>query len=116
MIRIKYGSPIVAVLSLLILSAFAPRASTVAPTAIPSAHYKGLSCGETKTLLEQKRAEKNALTREQNNAATGHAVGVFLVLLPVGSILGSDKEGELAEAQREVLALEGAVTINYRNS
>ena len=73
-----------------------------------------MSCDETKAALEQTRAKKNALTNQQNNAATGDAVGVFFVLLPVGSIFGADVEGELAQAKGEVLALEGAVTINCR--
>jgi hypothetical protein len=64
--------------------------------------------------LEQKQAKRNALVNSQNNAATGDAVGVFLVLLPVGSIFGADKEGELAQAKGEVLALEGAVMINCK--
>lgn len=42
------------------------------------------------------------------------AVRVSLVLLPVGSIFSADKEGELAQEKGEVLALEGAITINYK--
>lgn len=62
----------------------------------------------------QKQAQKNALTNAQNNAATGDAVGVFLLLLPVGSIFGADKEGELAQAKGEVMALQGAISINCK--
>ena len=102
------------VVSSLAIAGCASRASSIAPTAIPSANYKGLSCEETKVALEQKRQKKYALTEQQNNAATGDAVGVFLVLLPIGSIFGADKEGELAQAKGEVLALEGAVTINCK--
>ena len=65
-------------------------------------------------MLSQKQAAQNALTKSQNNAATGDAVGVFLVLLPVGSIFGADVEGELAQAKGEVMALQGAVTINCK--
>jgi hypothetical protein len=42
------------------------------------------------------------------------AVRVSLVLLPVGSIFSADKEGELAQEKGEVLALEGAITINCK--
>jgi hypothetical protein len=100
------------ILSSLAIAGCASRADSIAPTAIPSANYKGLECEETKVALEQKRAKKYALTNQQNNAATGDAVGVFFILLPLGSIFGADKEGELAQAKGEVLALEGAVTIN----
>ncbi len=104
----------------IILAAFAiigceSRASSIAPVAIPSANYSGLSCEETKLALEQHRAKQYALANQQNNAATGDAVGVFLLLLPVGSIFGADKEGELAQAKGEVLALTGAVSINCKN-
>ena len=105
---------VVALFSLLVIAGCASRASSIAPVAIPSANYEGMSCDETKVALEQKKAKKNALTTQQNNAATGDAIGVFLVLLPVGSIFGADKEGELAQAKGEVLALEGAVRINCR--
>ncbi|MGY8998832.1 MAG: hypothetical protein ACKVIK_02840 [Rhodospirillales bacterium] len=42
------------------------------------------------------------------------AVRVSLVLLPVGSIFSADKEGELAQEKGDILALEGAITINYK--
>jgi len=65
------------ILSSLAIAGCASRADSIAPTAIPSANYKGLECEETKVALEQKRAKKYALTNQQNNAATGDAVGVF---------------------------------------
>ena len=97
-----------------VLANCAPRANSVAPIAVPSANYDKIDCEETKLLLAQKTAAKNALVKKQNNAATGDAVGVFLVLLPVGSIFGADNEGELAQAKGEVMALEGAVNRNCR--
>jgi hypothetical protein len=105
---------LVLLIAALAITGCASRASSIAPTAVPSANYKGHNCAETKVLLEQKQAKRNALVNSQNNAATGDAVGVFLVLLPVGSIFGADKEGELAQAKGEVLALEGAVMINCK--
>lgn len=92
----------------------ASRANSIAPVAVPSANYSGLSCEETKTQLAQRTAAQTALAKSQNNAATGDAIGVFLVLLPVGSIFGADKEGELAQAKGEVMALQGAVSINCK--
>ncbi len=93
----------------------APRASSVAPIAVPSANYDGYSCEETKELLAAKTAQQNALVRAQNNAATGDAASVFLFLLPLGSVFGADVEGELAQAKGEVLALTGAVNRNCRS-
>jgi hypothetical protein len=47
-------------------------------------------------MLAQKQAQMNALTKQQNNAATGDAASVFLFALPLGSVFGADVEGELA--------------------
>ena len=109
---VRYLSHILFLAFIIPVVGCASRASSVAPVAVPSANYKGLSCDDTKTMLKQKRAAKFALVKSQNNAAIGDAVGVFFVLLPVGSIFGADVEGELAQAKGEVMALEGAVSIN----
>ena len=58
----------------------------------------------------------NALTKQQNNAATGDATSVFLVLLPLRSVFGADVEGKLTQAKGEVMALQGAVSINCKKS
>lgn len=88
----------------------ASRASSVAPVSVPAADYAGLSCTEARGLLAEKREQENALSRQQNRAATADAVGTFLVLLPVSSLFGGDKEGELAEVKGEVNALERKIT------
>ena len=98
----------------LVAAGCASRASSVAPVAVPSSNYAGLSCDETKTMLSQKQQAQYALTKSQNNAATGDTIGVFLLGLPVGSIFGADVEGELAQAKGEVMALQGAVSINCK--
>jgi hypothetical protein len=98
----------------IVLAGCASRASSVAPVAVPSSNYAGLSCEETKTMLSQKQAAQSALTKSQNTAATVDAVGVFFLFLPVGSIFGGDVEGELAQAKGEVSALQGAVSINCK--
>lgn len=115
------GNPMTSILKLALVGACAlsfagcaSRASSVAPVAVPSSNYAGLSCDETKTMLSQKQASQSALTRSQNNAATGDAVGVFLLLVPVGSVFGADVQGELAQAKGEVMALQGAVSINCK--
>ena len=93
------------------LSGCASRASAIAPVAVASSDYKDLSCDEARALLTQKREIEIALTKQQNNAALGDAAGVFLVLLPLGSVFGADREGELAMAKGEVDALERRITV-----
>jgi len=102
--------------TLFLVTGCASRASSIAPVAVPAANYKGLSCDETRTLLTQKQASLASLTSSQNSAATGDAVGVLFLLLPVGTIFGADKEGELAQAKGEVMALNGAISINCKGS
>ena len=67
-------------------------------------------------ILQQHVVNKNVQKhkKSQNNAATGDAVSVFFVLLPLGSIFGADVEGELAQVKGEVMALQGAVSINCK--
>ena len=112
----SYVKCVMVFLTLFLVSSCASRASSIAPVAVPAANYKGLSCDETRTLLTQKQASLASLISSQNAAATGDAVGVLFLLLPVGTIFGADKEGELAQAKGEVMALNGAVSINCKGS
>jgi hypothetical protein len=103
------------VLAVLVLVGCASGADSIAPLSIPSSNYTDMSCDETKTALSQAQARETALSESQNNAATGDAIGVFLVLLPLGSVFGDKVEGKLAQAKGEVLALQGAVRTNCRD-
>jgi hypothetical protein len=91
--------------ALALVSGCATRASGVAPIAISSAEYAHLNCAQGREQLAAARTRENALTRQQNNAATADAAGVFFLLIPVGSVFGSDVAGELAQAKGEVNAL-----------
>lgn len=101
--------------SLLLISALAScatRPDGISPTPVSASDYAGLSCQETNTLLTDKRAALQEAERQQNRAATGDAIGVFLVLLPVGSLLGEDNEGIVAQFKGEVIALERVLATN----
>lgn len=91
------------------LQACAQRASAIAPSPVPSANYEGYDCDELKIMLMQKTAAKNALVSSQNSAATTDAVAIWFTLLPLGSVFGMDREGEVAQAKGETMALQGAV-------
>lgn len=88
----------------------ATRASGVAPVAVSSMDYAGLSCDQAREQLAQKRVQVDALSRRQNNAAVADAAGVFLLFLPVGSIFGAGVQGELAQAKGDMVALERNVS------
>lgn len=98
--------------TMLMITACASRPDAIAPTNVSAADYAGLSCEETNALLAEKREALRETERQQNRAATGDAIGVFLVLLPVGSLLGEDNEGLVAQYKGEVAALERALSGN----
>ncbi len=87
----------------------ANRASSVPPVSISASDYSTLSCEEARAKLQIARDRETALTNQQNNAALADTAGVFLLLVPLGSVFGADVAGELAQAKGEVLALERAV-------
>ena len=96
----------------LTVSGCAARPSSIAPLAISPSEYSHLTCDERRFELEGARESERTLRRQQNNAATADAAGVFLLLVPVGSVFGSDVEGELAQAMGEVRALERSIEID----
>ncbi len=90
----------------------ATRASGVAPVAVSSSDYAGMACGKQREELSLARQREEILRKKQNNAATFDAAAVFLFALPLGSVLGQDVEGDLAQAKGEVLALERSIKAN----
>ena len=96
------------------LVACASRPDAIAPATVSANEYQGLSCSELSKALGERRELLREAERQQNRAATGDAVGVFFVLLPVGTIFGSDNEGVVAQYKGEVLALERAMGMECR--
>ena len=92
----------------LVLTACAKRPDAIAPTAIPMDAYTNMSCDELLTLLATEQANLAALSQQQNNAATGDALGVFLIGVPVSSVGGGDKEGNIAVSKGKIQAIEAA--------
>ena len=103
---------VVLALAAITISACASRAGSVAPVAVSSVDYNGLTCSDAREQLRVARDRQSSLARQQNNAAVADAAGVFLFLVPVGSIVGADVSGELAQAKGEVLALERSISVN----
>lgn len=108
----KLVNALVIGLAALSVTACASRANGVAPIYVSSSEYENMSCDDTRAALASAREREAALTRQQNNAATADAVGVFFVLVPAGSVFGGDVAGELAQAKGEADALERAVQNN----
>lgn len=98
----------IALLSLAAATACTPRADAVAPVSMTGAYDK-MSCSKAKNELSTERVKLAALEKKQNGAATGDAIGVFLVLVPVSKLTGGDVAGDLGTSKGKVLALEQRV-------
>ncbi|MDT6940772.1 hypothetical protein RI570_11495 [Brucella pseudogrignonensis] len=89
-------------------SACAKRPDAIVPVDIPMAAYTNLSCQALASELAKEKTKLTTLSKQQNEAATGDAVGVFLIGVPASSTLGGDKEGEVAVSKGKVNAIESA--------
>ena len=99
---------IIAIAALATLAGCAKRPDAIAPTAIPMEAYAAIECNKLEADLAAERANLAALSKAQNDAATGDAFMVFMVGVPLVSAAGGDKEGLLAVSKGKVQAMESA--------
>ena len=90
-------------------AACTPRPDSIAPVSMTGA-YDQLSCTNARNQLDTERATLAGLEKRQNAAATGDAIGVFLVLIPVSKLTGGDVAGEIGTPKGKVIALEQRVS------
>lgn len=91
--------------SLLALAACAQRPDAISPVSMGNA-FVSVPCRDAHGMLQEERHNLNALSQQQNSAATGDAIGVFLIGVPMSSVGGGDKAGEIATSKGKVVALE----------
>lgn len=94
---------------LLAATACAKRPDAIVPVDIPMAAYSNLDCGALAQELVKEQNNLAALSKQQNQAATGDAVGVFLIGVPASSTFGGDKEGQVAVSKGKVNALNSSI-------
>jgi hypothetical protein len=90
------------------LIACAQSPGSIAPVSMGNA-YANISCTEARAMLEQERQTLAALESAQQGAVVGDAIGVLLIAVPVSSLTGGDREGEIAVSKGKVLALEARI-------
>ena len=90
----------------LTISACAKRPDQIAAIQMDDSAYSKLSCRQLAREETQIRNELDALSAQQNSAATNDAWGVFLLGLPVSSMSGSDKEALIAVAKGKLDAID----------
>jgi hypothetical protein len=94
---------------LLAATSCAKRPDAIVPVDIPMAAYTGSSCPSLARELVKEQENLAAISKVQNDAATGDAVGVFLIGVPTSSTFGGDKEGQVAVAKGKVQAIQNAM-------
>lgn len=94
---------------LLAVSACAKRPDAIVATDIPMAAYTGDPCAKIANELVQEQANLASLSKQQNQAATGDAAGVFLIGIPMSSAMGGDKEGLIASSKGKINAMQAAL-------
>jgi len=87
----------------------AKRPDAIVPVDIPMAAYTNFGCAGLAQELVKERTTLASLSKQQNQAATGDAVGVFLIGVPASSTFGGDKEGQVAVSKGKVNAIESAM-------
>lgn len=100
---------IIGIVSTLSLSACAKRPDAIVPVDIPMAAYTGQSCPSLASELKNEQDKLASLSKSQNSAATGDAVGVFLVGVPMSSVAGGDREGDIAVSKGKVLSIQNTI-------
>lgn len=104
----KTSTPALAVLLLCLLSACAKGPDAIVPISMGNA-FANVPCRDAAAMLATERNQLTALSGAQRSAATGDAIGVFLIGVPVSSLSGADKAGEIATSKGKVIALENRV-------
>jgi len=89
-----------------VLSACAKRPDAIVPVDIPMSAYSNKSCSALRADLTREREKLSTLSASQNSAATGDAIGVFLIGVPVSSLGGGDQEGNIAVSKGKIQSME----------
>ncbi|WP_321504027.1 hypothetical protein [Breoghania sp.] len=93
------------VILIIFAAACAKRPDAIVPVDIPVSAYSNLSCAKLTAELKAEQARLESLKVAQNSAATGDAVGVFLIGVPTSSVFGGDKEGQVAVSKGKVISI-----------
>ena len=98
-------------MKLLVLGcALAVAACAKSPDAIPPVSMAGafdeVSCDYARQALLNERQTLASLSAAQSSAVAGDAVGVLLIGVPVSSLTGGDKAGDIGASKGKILALE----------
>ena len=95
-----------------VLSGCARRPDAIIATTIPMEAYTNDNCAELAQLMKSEKENLSTLSKQQQDAANGDAFGVFLIGVPLSSLSGGDKEGEISNSKGKINAIEAAMHRN----
>ncbi len=96
------------VTSFFLLVGCATNAKYIKPMEIDHNQYSSKSCESIYSDIVQKTKDEKALAKYQDQVANDDSIGVFLFLLPVGSMINGDKGVTLSKVRGELVALNKA--------
>jgi hypothetical protein len=103
--RLNLAATLFAFSAIAIVAGCAKGPAAIAPVSMGNA-YEGIDCARAAAMRNETQAELLALSKSQKQAQIGDAVGVFLIAVPVSSLVGADHEGEIATAKGKINALD----------
>lgn len=89
-----------------LLVACAPGPDAIAPAPLAPDTYAGIPCADARARHRAATETLAALEARQRSAATGDALAVLLIGLPVSGLTGSDARGLIATEKGRLLALD----------
>ncbi len=93
-------------LAVAVIAGCAKRPDAITPMSLPTTAYANLDCTQLAAEHRKSKTSLDVASKAQNSAATGDAVGVFLIGVPVSSLGGGDQEGQVALYKGEMVAIE----------
>lgn len=97
-----------ALAALPMLTACAAGPDAIAPVSMGNA-FAAMHCQQATHELAAERQTLEALSAKQRGAQIGDAIGVFLIAVPMSSLTGGDKAGDIAASKGKIAALQARV-------
>lgn len=92
------------IIAALAMAGCAKSPDAIAPVSMTGA-YDRVSCSQARAMLVTETQTLASLDARQRQAVTGDAIGVFLIGVPLSSLSGGDKAGEIAAGKGKIAAL-----------
>ena len=107
--------PLVVSLGVVLLATgCAAPSSSISATHVPHQQHANQSCGDLIAQRSRIVMSLSNVSSQQDAAAAADKVGVFLVGLPISSIFGEDKEGQVALQKGRLIAIDAAIQLTCK--